>query len=83
MIKKIVNLYKELDKLTFKILKHGLEFCFCLCILSILVLFTYESINSTPTLYYIGLSLFRLSIIWSIEFIICAIVVDSIKKQLI
>ena len=82
MLKKIINLYKGLDSLTYKILKDGLKFCFCICIISILILLTYESLLSTPTLYYIGLSLFKLSSIWSIEFIICALVVDSIKKQI-
>ena len=82
-MKKIVNLYKSLDKLTSKILKHGLEFCFCLCIMAILILFTYETIFGTPILYHVGLSLFKLSNIWGIEFIICALVVDSIKKQVI
>ena len=83
MIKKIFNLYKSLDKLTFKILKHGLNFCFCLCIMAIVILFTYEVIFVNPILYHIGLSLFKLSIIWGIEFIVCALVVDSIKKKVI
>ena len=83
MIKKIFNLYKNLDKLTSKILKHGLEFCFFLCISAITILITYEIIFSSPTLFHMGLSLFKLSVIWGIEFIICALVVDSIKKQVI
>ncbi len=83
MIKKVINLYKSLDNLTYKILKHGLQFCFCLCAISIFILITYELILVTPPLYYLGIALFKLSAIWSIEFIVCALVVDSIKKQLI
>lgn len=83
MLKSIINNYKNLDKLTYKIMKNGLIFCFVLCIISVVVLFTYEVFISSPSLYYIGLSLFRLSIIWGIEFIVCGFVVDGIKKQLI
>ncbi len=82
-MKSIINSLKNLDKLTYKIMKYGLKICFGICILSILVLLTYETISFSPNLYYIGLSLFKLSLIFSIEFIICGIVVDSIKKQII
>ena len=83
MIKTILNNYKQLDNLANKILKKGLKFCFALCIISIAILLTYMMIFSSPTLYYIGISLFKLSITFSIEFLICALVVDSIKKELI
>ena len=83
MFRKILDSYKKLDKLTYKILKYGLQFCFMMCMVSVLILFTYKSFLAVPFLYYIGLSVFRLSIIFGIEFIICALVVDSIKKQVI
>ena len=83
MLKSLMNNYKNLDKLTYKIMKNGLIFCFVLCIISVVILFTYEVYITSPSLYYIGLSLFKLSIIWGIEFIVCGFVVDGIKKQLI
>lgn len=83
MIKKLIDCYKNFEKITCKILKHGLKFCFILCLFSILMLLTYDSLLTTPILYHIGLSLFRLSIIFGIEFLICAFVVDGIKKQTI
>ena len=83
VIKKLIECYKNFDKITCKILKHGLKFCFILCIFSIFMLFIYDSFLATPILYHTGLALFRLSIIFGIEFLICAFVVDSIKKQLI
>lgn len=82
-MKNIINSFKNLDKLTYKIMKHGLKACFGICIFSILILLTYETISFSPDLYYIGLLLFKLSSIFGIEFIVCGIVVDSIKKQLI
>ena len=83
MFKKLVNIFKSLDKLTFKIMKYGLKFCFFICILSILILITYNLNIFSPFMYYIGINLFELSMIFGIEFVICGIVVDSIKKQLI
>ena len=83
MLKKLLDSYKKMDNMANKILKKGLKFCFVLCIVSILILLTYMVMFSSPNLYYIGISLFRLSITFSIEFLICALVVDSIKKELI
>lgn len=82
-MKSIIENFKKLDKITYKIMKYGLEFCFGICILSTIILFTYKTIFSSPTIYYIGLYLLKSSLIFSVEFIACGIVVDSIKKQLI
>ena len=72
MYKKLIDTFKNLDQLTFKIMRYGLKFCFGICILSTIILITYNlSILS------------RISIIFGIEFIVCGLVVDSIKKQLI
>lgn len=83
MLKRILNNFKELDKIAFKIMKYGLEFCFVICILSVLILFTYDFAFRAPFMYYIGINLFKLSLIFGIEFIICGFVVDGIKKQLV
>lgn len=83
MLKKIFDNFKNLDKLTFKIMNNGLKFCFVLCIMSVFILFTYHFAFASPLVYYIGLNLFKLSLILGIEFIICGFVVDGIKKQLI
>ena len=83
MIKNLINSFKSFDKVTHKILKYGLEFCFALSMISIIILLTYNLIFATPSLYYIGISLFKLSLVFGIEFIICSFVVDSIKKQMV
>lgn len=82
MFQKLKEVYKNLEKKAFLVLKHGLKFCFSLCILSVFLLLIYNVMFTSPFLYYIGITLFRLSIIFSIEFIICAMVTDKIKKQL-
>ena len=83
MIKNLINSFKSFDKVTHRILKYGLEFCFALSMISVIILLTYNLIFATPSLYYIGISLFKLSLVFGIEFIICSIVVDSIKKQMV
>ena len=83
MLKKIITYYKNLDKNTYKILYKGLEFCFLLASFSAFILFSYILFLQAPLVYYIGINLFRLSLVFGVEFIICGFIVDSIKKQLI
>jgi len=83
MIKNFINTYKNLDVKTLKILKSGLIFSFIICLLSIFLLLSYIFFFTFPTLYYIGLLMFQLSLSFAIEFMICAVVVDSIKKNII
>lgn len=82
MFKKIIDTYKNFEKTTNFIIRSGLSFCSFLCLISLSILCTYL-ISKFPFLYYIGITIFRLSIIFSIEFIICGFVVDGIKKQII
>lgn len=78
----IKNTFKDLDKKAIHIMKQGLEFCFILCILSISLLAINEFIFTYPNLYNIGLLIFQISTIFAIEFVICALAMDTIKKQL-
>jgi hypothetical protein len=83
MLKKFSKVFKNLDKLTYKIMYNGLKFCFAICILSVLILLAYSFAFTSPSVFYIGINLFKLSLIFAIEFVVCGFVVDSIKKQLI
>ena len=83
MIKEILKYYNNFDKLTSKILKYGLGFCLALCILSTFILLLYKIYFTYPTFYYIGFTLFKLSLIFAIEFIICGFIADGIKNGLI
>ncbi|MBO6232753.1 MAG: hypothetical protein J6N78_01630 [Clostridia bacterium] len=83
MLKKYLDGFNKLERKTFKIMKNGIKFCFLLCIISCIVLFTYTLFSLSPNTYYIGLSLFKLSINFMVDFIICGFVVDNIKKQVI
>lgn len=83
MLKKIFNSFKNLDKLTKLIMSHGLKFCFMICWVSLAILLTYNFTFTIPILFTIGFILFKLSLIFGIEFVICGFVVDGIKKQII
>ena len=83
MLNILINSFKNLDELTYKIMKNGFKFCFIICLISTTILFLYNLILSSPIWYYIGLSLLKLSLSFAIYFIICGLVVDSIKKEII
>ena len=81
MINSIIIHFKNLDKLTFSIMKKGLYISLVLAIISAFFLFTY-TINTSLSIFYIGLSLLKLSLYLSVEFIICGLVMNSIIKEL-
>ena len=80
MINNLKKAYLNLDKKAMKILKKGWKFCTILCITSLIALIYYILLSANPLLYKIGISLFKLSITFAIEFLICAYAVDFIKK---
>lgn len=79
-MQKILFELKNLDKNTFKIMKYGLLFCGCIALVAIAVLLTYIFLGSS-FFYYLGLSLMKSSFTFSVEFVICGIVVDFIRKK--
>ena len=83
MIKNIINNFKNLDKLTKVIMKNGLSFCSIIGIIALVILVTYNLSYTTPILFSIGFILFKLSLIFGVEFIICGLVVDKIKAGVI
>ena len=82
MLKKIVTYYKNLDKTTYKILYKGFKFCFLLSFIASIILLSYILFLKTPLVYYIGINLFKLSLIFVVEFIVCGFVTDKIKKEM-
>ena len=83
IMKKIIKTYENFDKSTYKIMNNGLKICFILCLISAYILLTYTINLSSPFIYYMGISLFKISLIFGIEFVICGFIVEGIKKQLI
>ena len=78
----IINTFKNLDKKIIKIMISGLKFCFLITLISITILLIYIFISKYFLLYQIGLLVFQLSLYFSIDFIVAAFVIDTIKKQI-
>lgn len=83
MIRKIKDIFNNLDKSDLKIMKVGIKYCFAICVIALICLFTYTLFIHNPNLYYFGISLFRLSCIFAIEFIICGIIMDKVKNDIL
>lgn len=82
IILKLIDKIKNLNKKIVKIMKVGFIFCFLLCLLSTIFLLTYETIYSLPLLYYIGLNLFKASLMFITMFLMCGIGFDTILNQI-
>lgn len=83
IVKQFIDKIKNLDGKIKKIMHIGFTFSFILCIISVFSLFTYEIFYSMPELYYIGISLFRTSLMFYCSFIIFSIGFDTIKKEMV
>jgi len=79
-MQKLFSELKNLDKETFKIIKYGLFFCTCIALAAVAVLLTYIFLGSI-FFYHLGLVLIKSSFTFAVEFVICGIVVDFIRKK--
>ena len=78
---KFVEYLKNINEIDLRIMKKGLKFSFMLLVFSICILLFYLLSKNNLFLYNLGLSLFKVSTYFGIEFIICGVVVDTIKKE--
>ena len=79
-MQKIISELKNLDKDTFKIMRYGLFFCACIALVAVAILLTYILLGSN-FFYHLGLALMQSSFTFAVEFVICGIVVDFIRKH--
>ena len=80
-MKLFISKLKNMDTSILKVCNNGLKFCFILSLLSTLMLSTYISIHN-PNLFYFGISILKTSFFFMAFFIICAIAIDTIRKDL-
>lgn len=80
---KLKDAFKNLEKLTLKIMKIGVICSFAITIIATIILITYLYFIHNPLIYTLGFLLFELSLHFIAYFIICGIAVDTIKKQII
>lgn len=78
----LLNKVKNLDAKIVKVMKAGFVFSFIVCILSSMVLLTYEAFYSLPALFHIGISLFRTALCFAVTFFICGIGFDTVQKEI-
>ena len=83
MINLILDSFKNLDNSAKIIMKKGIKVCYLFGFIALIILITYTLAFSSPTIFKIGFLLFKFSIIFYVEFIICGFAVDKIKKELI
>lgn len=77
----IFNMFNNMDSKIKKILKYGFRFSFLVSVFAV-VLLLFDNVLNYPDLYYISILVFRLGLFFLVEFIVCAIAVDTIKRQI-
>ncbi len=75
------NMFNNMDGKIKKILKYGFRFSFLVSSFAIILLL-FDNVLNYPDLYYISFSIFKLGLFFLVEFIVCAIAVDTIKHQI-
>ncbi len=79
-MQKMISELKNLDKDTYKIMNYGLIFSTFVALISVAILFCYIFLGIN-FLYYLGIALIEMSFSFAVEFIVCGIVVDFIRKK--
>ena len=82
MINKLVKKFHNINKFVFKIMKEGIYFSSCACLLGILILITYIFTNGNIHIYNLGINLLKIGAILLIEFIALGLAFDKIYKDL-
>ena len=80
-MKLVFSKLKSINTSILKVLYIGLKVCFVLLLISTFILSLYHSI-SNYNLFYIGITLFKASLFYIVFLIICAISIDTIRKDL-
>ncbi len=81
-MKKIFNEFKNIDKNIVSIMKACIKFSFTLLIISTIILFTYSTIYSVPTLFYTGISIFTSSLYFIVISLVCSLSFNKLKKEM-
>ena len=83
MIKKLKEKFNTIDKKVLKVMNTGFKCSLLLSFISCFILLTYHYNLASPDLYYSGLLLFKTSLFFFVDFIVCGFAIDTIKKQMI
>ena len=81
-MKKLKDVFYNLDKTDLKIMQIGLKLCLLFSLISVIILCIYLFFIHNLFLYNLGLTIFKSSTYIAIEFIICGVVADRIKQEI-
>ena len=79
-LKYLKNLLENLDRTDLKIMKYGLKSCVGILLFSVVLLIFYLNAKHNVFLYELGITIFKVSTYIAVEFVVCGIVMDTIKK---
>lgn len=82
MFEHINYYYSKLDNKIKIIMHYGFIFSFVLMIISCFVLFTYLFFYNSPILFYIGLSIFKLGLVYFIAFFCFGFAFNKIMEEI-
>ena len=82
MIKYLKKEITNIDKKIFKVMNLGFKCCFIIAFIACSILLTYHYNLKSPDLFYSGLILFKTSLFFFVDFIVCGFAVDTIKKEI-
>lgn len=83
MILEIINKFKTLNPKIRKIMRYGFCVSLIVCMIATLILYTYHRLYTVPLLFSVGTILFKTSLMFFVDFIICGFAFDTIQKQMI
>ncbi len=83
MLKHVYKYYLNFDTKLKNLMKHGFLFSFFMLIIAAFILFTYRFFYTLPLLYYIGLSLFKVSIIYFVTFLCFGFAFNKILSDIL
>ena len=74
------NEFKTMESSILAVLYGGLKFCFVLCLIATFSLAIYLTVHN-PYSFYFGINIFSASLFFSVFFVICSILVDTINMH--
>ena len=80
-MKKMLSKFKEINNSILKVSFNGLKFCLVLALFATFILSLYPSIHNLD-LFILGISLLKSALFFAVFFVICAIAIDTIKKDM-
>lgn len=80
-MKLLLSKVKSIDRSILRVLYNGLKFCLVLALFSTFILSLYHSIHNLD-FFYLGISLLKSDLFFIAFFIICAIAIDKMRKDI-